>query len=143
MIELLIEGMTENRGGKETYIINIFKYLDKNKYHLTFVSYNEKIAYESILIKEGAEIVRIPPRYLGLYRHRKALMKLFQKKHFDILWSHKTTLSACELLSIAEKNDVSVRIIHSHCSSNMGGRFTYLMHNINKKRIFNIVADID
>lgn len=138
MIELLIEGMTENKGGKETYIINIFNFLDKTKYHVTFVSYNKEIAYEIYLKNNGATIVKIPPRHDGLYQHRKALDNLFSKQYFDIVWAHKTTLSACEILSISKKNGVPVRIIHSHSSANMGGKFTYVMHNINRKCIFRI-----
>lgn len=49
MIKVLIEGMTENKGGKETYILNVCKHLDKLRYDITFVSYNNKIAYEEII----------------------------------------------------------------------------------------------
>lgn len=48
MIKVLIEGMTENKGGKETYILNVCKHLDKLRYDITFVSYNNKIAYDVV-----------------------------------------------------------------------------------------------
>ena len=46
MIKILVEGMTEGKGGKETYIINIFRAFDKSKFLFSFISYNEKIAYQ-------------------------------------------------------------------------------------------------
>lgn len=141
MINLLIEGMTGNKGGMETYILNIFHHLDKSKFNMTFAVYEEVIAYEETLKKCGAEIIHLPSRYAGLIEHRRALDKLFKTRHFDVVWAHKTTLSACEILSIAKKNCVPVRMVHSHSSSNMGGKFTYLMHSINKRLIFNMANE--
>lgn len=136
MIEVLVEGMTNNKGGKETYLVNVFMVLDKSKYNVTFIAYDEKIAYENILKEKGAKILHLPPRYKGLKKHRMALNKVFEDKKYDVVWAHKTTLSACEILSIAKKNDVALRIVHSHSSSNMGSKFTFIMHSINRKLIF-------
>lgn len=135
MINILIEGMTNNRGGKETYIVNVYNALDKDKYHFTFIAYDEKIAYEDYLMETGAEIIHLPPRNEGLFRHKREIRNLLSQKHFDVVWSHKTTLSACELLAAAKKHGVPVRIVHSHSSANMGGKFTYVMHSINKMLI--------
>ena len=132
MIKILIEGMTNNRGGKETYIINMYNAMDKDKYQFTFIAYDEKIAYEDYLLETGAEIIHLPPRHAGLIAHKSQLDKLLTKIHFDVVWSHKTTLSACELLVSAKKHGVPVRIVHSHSSANMGGKFTYIMHHMNK-----------
>ena len=132
MIEILIEGMTENPGGKEAYIVNLYKTFDRTRFHFTFISYNDEIAYERFLRESGAEIVRLPPRYDGLFRYRKALDELFRRKKFDVLWAHKTTLSSCEVLEIARRRGVPLRIVHSHSSSNMGGRLTFILHSVNK-----------
>ena len=50
MINILIEGMTDNKGGKETYIMNLFRHLDKKKYSIAFVSYDDHIAYDYFLL---------------------------------------------------------------------------------------------
>lgn len=141
MINLLIEGMTNNVGGKETYIVNLFNFLDRTKYNITFVAYDKEIAYEKMLYKCGAEIVYLPPRHIGFIKHCNALNRLFKTKQFDVVWSHKTTLCACELLFVAKKYNVPVRMVHSHSSSNMGGKLTLLMHIINKKFIFSIANE--
>lgn len=132
MIEVLIEGMTNNKGGKETYIINVFKMIDKSKFNFTFIAYDDEIAYEDYIRETGAEVVHLPSRDKGLFQFRKALDDLFNKRHFDVVWAHKTTLSSCEFLEIAKKHKVKLRIVHSHSSSNMGGRLTFILHSINK-----------
>lgn len=135
MINIVFEGMTENTGGKETYIINTFRELDKNKYKFFFISYNDEIAYEKELIDNGAKIIHITPRNKNPFLFLKDLYCFFSENKIDVLWAHKTTLSSCEILSVAKKHKVPVRMIHSHCSENMGGHFTKVMHDINKKMI--------
>lgn len=132
---ILIEGMTEGVGGKETYIINTFRAMDKAKYRFIFVSYNIKIAYEEELIKSGAVIVHVTPRSKNPLVFWKELNQIFKKYNIDVVWAHKTTLSSCEIFKAANKFNVPIIIIHSHCSENMGGRFTQIMHDYNKRRI--------
>lgn len=132
MIKILIEGMTEGKGGKEAYIINIFRAFNKNRYAFTFVAYDEKIAYQEELEVSGAEIINIPSRKNGVLKYRRALREEFQRKKYDVVWANKTTLSSCEIFDIAKKSGVPLRIVHSHSSANMGGKFTFVMHCINK-----------
>lgn len=134
MKQILVEGMTGNKGGKETFIINVYqKLLESKEYAFTFIAYDETIAYEDYLTSTGAAVVHLPPRNEGLLRHLAAMVGLFKKKHFDVVWSHKTTLSACELLFISKLFGVKKRIVHSHSSANMGGRFTFIMHLLNRR----------
>lgn len=137
MINILFEGMTENRGGKEAYIMNMFRAFDKTRYAFSFIACDKVIAYEEEIFAAGARILWVPPRCDGLLAYRKALHQLFKKNHFDVLWANKTSLSSCEILEIAKKHGVPVRIVHSHCSSNMGGKLTWILHQINKRLVGN------
>ena len=133
MKKVLIEGMTENKGGKETFIINIYKKLiPTNQYEFYFIAYDKQIAYEDYLKQTGASVIHVPPRNKGLIKYMLVLDSLLRHEKYDVVWAHKTTLSACELLFLSKLRGVRKRIVHSHSSSNMGGRFTYLMHSINK-----------
>lgn len=135
MINILVEGMTSNKGGKESYIINAYKTFDKTRFNFTFIAYDDEVAYEDYLVETGAVVLHLPSRNQGLLKFRKSLRHLFETKKYDVLWSHKTTLSSCEALEIANEYKVPLRIIHSHSSSNMGGKLTYILHQINKRRI--------
>ena len=140
-MNILIEGLSDGTGGKETYILNVFNLLMNEKYSLSFLAYDNTIAYEDYLLDHGAEIIRVPPRNKGVIAHISALDRVFRSKKFDVFWSHKTTLSSCEALASAKRAKVPIRIVHSHCSQNMGGRFTAAMHYLNKQRIGGLATD--
>ena len=135
MINILVEGMTCGKGGKEAYIINLFRAFDKENFSFTFIAYDKEIAYQEELMNNGAQIVWIPPRDSNLFIFRRELDTLLQREHFDVIWAHKTTLSSCEILEKAKKYNVPIRIVHSHSSANMGGKLTFLLHVINKQFI--------
>ena len=135
MKTIVIEGMTEGIGGKETYIINTFRAMDKKKYRFIFISYNDQIAYEQELVDNSAIIAHVTPRNKNPLVFWTDLDQLFANNRIDVVWAHKTTLSSCEILMLAAKHGVPVRMIHSHSSENMGGRFTRIMHDFNKKRL--------
>ena len=132
MINVLVEGMTEGKGGKEAFIMNTFRAFPKDKYHFSFICYDETIAYQEELDKAGTNIIHVPGRNKGIVNFRKSLDCLFKENHYDIVWANKTTLSSCEILQLAKKNGVPLRIVHSHSSSNMGGKLTFILHHINK-----------
>ena len=106
MINIAFEGMTNNTGGKETYIINVFNALDKKMYKCFFIAYDEEIAYEQYLKDNGAIVVHVTSRNKNLFSFKKELNIFFSSNHIDALWAHKTTLSSCEILSIAKKHNV-------------------------------------
>ena len=139
---VLIEGMTDNYGGKESYIMSIYRIIDKNKYLFDFIAYDDHIAYENEILKSGSQIIHVRPRHKGLFQYKKDLKAVIKRKSYDVVWSHKTTLSSCELLEIAKSEGVPVRVVHSHSSSNMGGKFTYIMHSINKRRVPRIATHL-
>ena len=136
MIKILIEGVTDNKGGKESYILNMFRAFDKSRFAFTFVAYDRDMVYREELLEAGAQVVDLPPRHAGLSAYRKALRQTLDEGGYDVVWAHKTTLSSCEILELAAKCKVPVRIVHSHSSSNMGGSFTLMMHRLNQRRIF-------
>lgn len=125
--------MTENKGGKETFVINHYKkMLPTKQYEFTFIAYDDEMAYEDYLVETGATVVHLPPRNKGLLQYISALNSLLLRNEYDVVWAHETSLSKCELLVLAKLHKVPKRLIHSHSSSNMGGRFTYVMHSLNK-----------
>ena len=66
---VLIEGMTDNYGGKESYIMSIYRIIDKNKYLFDFIAYDDHIAYENeILTTQDLEtIASLDDYYQGEY----------------------------------------------------------------------------
>ena len=62
MKKILIVGMTEGYGGIETFVMNVFRTLDKKEYQIDFEKSQDKIAYEDEIKKLGGTIYRITAR---------------------------------------------------------------------------------
>lgn len=140
-INIAFEGMTSNKGGTETFIINVYNKLDKSRFKSYFIAYEEKIAYEEYLRESGAVVVHLTSRYESPVGFCSALRQFFKGYRVDIIWAHKTTLSSCESLMIAKLYHVPVRIIHGHSSDNMGNSLTALLHSMNRVYIRHLTTE--
>lgn len=137
-MHLLMAGMTNGKGGKETYMIGMTRELVKLGNTVDFLTVDDPMAYQDEMSALGCGIYHIPKRNEHPIGHRKAITCLLNSKSYDVIWSHKTTLSSIDDLEIAKSAGVPIRIVHSHCTENMGGKFTAIMHAVNRMRIGNI-----
>ena len=59
MIRILQIGMTDNLGGIETFLINYYRDIDKNKIQFDFINiYNNKLCFENEIINMGEKFLR-------------------------------------------------------------------------------------
>ena len=135
MKKILIVGMTEGYGGIETFIMNIFRTLDKDKFQIDFEKNQECIAYEDEVTEKGANIFYVVPRGRKIFQHYKTIKKIFKENKYDVVWVHLCSLSSIGELVLAKRAGVPMRIIHAHNSNNMGGRLMGIMHKFNRLRI--------
>lgn len=131
MKKILIDGMTDNLGGMETFIRLIYEAL-KTEWKIDFITVNAKIPYEEEFLDNGSVIHRITPRYASISKYKKDIHKVFAENKYDVLWFNKTTLSSIDCLKEAKKNGVKKVICHSHQSKNMGTWFTQGMHILHR-----------
>lgn len=139
-MRVLMSGMSSGKGGKETYIVGMTRELVKLGDRVDFLTVDDPMAYEDEMTSLGCEIHHIPRRSEHPVGHRRAISRVLGSSQFDVIWSHKTTLSSIDDLEIAKSAGVPVRIVHSHCTENMGGKLTALMHAINRRRIHRIAT---
>lgn len=91
MKRILVYGMTDNLGGIETYVMNLFRSLDKNKVVFDFVTDFETMAYSEETSAMGSRIYHIPAKSKGVFKHWKAFAKVlkehpeYKKVYFNIL----------------------------------------------------------
>lgn len=130
---ILIDGMTGNTGGMETFIMNLVRNMDKTRWAFEFVVTDQPVAYENELETIG-DIHRITPRSQSPKKNKKEIQELFRRKKYDGLWFNKTTLSNIEMLKAAKKYKIPVRICHSHAAANLGSSLTLLLHKLNRKK---------
>ncbi|MFG6496244.1 glycosyltransferase family 1 protein [Fictibacillus sp. UD] len=136
MIKVLhcVNGM--NRGGLETFIMNVYRNIDRSKIQFDFLVHTDKKCdFDDEIIALGGKIIKIPTRKYGFLANRKVLEEFFNEyKDYKIIHQHLSSLSYIVPLKTAKRHSVPVRIVHSH-STREGGSF---LHNFIHKwnRVF-------
>lgn len=144
-MKILVEGISQNIGGIETFILNYaraIKTIDPS-IQFDFLVYYPTIPIEKQISELGGKIYKVPRPYH--YGNRSAVKKIFKNNKYDIVWSNKVDLYHVEVLDAAKKAGVKKIILHSHNSSNMWQGIKGIRHQIlhcyNKKRVSEIASD--
>ncbi len=119
-----IVGMTENRGGIEAVIMNIYKNIDRTKTQFDFLLPYDMgtMAYEDEVLHMGGRIFRIiVPQKESFIKSRKCFIDYF-KENPEVKAIHLNCNFPYALpLVMAKKAKVLIRIIHAHNSSMLFG----------------------
>lgn len=105
-------------GGSESMIMNYYRNMNHNKVQFDFLVHREKKGvFEDEIESLGGKIYRMPPISPKNYFIYIKKLDAFFKEHteYKIVHSHLNALSIF-VLGIAKKNNVPVRIAHSHTS---------------------------
>lgn len=115
MIRVLHVVTHMNRGGLETMIMNYYRNIDRTKVQFDFLVHRDyKCDYDDEIEQLGGKIYRLPILNPFSYNYRKELNDFFkQHKEYKIVHVHQDCLSSI-ILKAAYKNNVKVRIAHSH-----------------------------
>lgn len=108
-------------GGIENLIMNIYRNIDRNKIQFDFlVHYKERFIFDREIELLGGKIYRLSFREdKNICKYIKDLDNFFREhKEYKIVHAHMASLSYI-YLGIAKKNNVPIRIIHSHGASHL------------------------
>lgn len=106
------------RGGLETMIMNYYRHIDRSKVQFDFLVHRDFEAdYDKEILDLGGKIYRISRLNPFSFKYRKELNDFF-KNHteYEIVHVHQDCMSSIAL-KIAMKNNVPIRVAHSHSSS--------------------------
>lgn len=137
----IVAGM--NRGGIETFIMNIYRKIDIKKVQFDFLVHtNEECAYDQEIKDLGGKIYSVPSRKKGLIKNYKALNTFFKNhSEYKIIHHHLSSLTYVAPLKIASKYNVPVRIVHSH-NTKQGGHWLHkYIHKINQLFVKSFATD--
>lgn len=130
-----------NRGGLETFAMNMYRTINREQiqfdFLLTQVSGGD---YEAEALSLGANIYHLPPRNQGYNVYCKALDQFFREHHdYIAIHEHISSLTSIDPAYYAKKYGIPVRIFHSHSSSIQKSlRFHWLhilLHYLNKPKV--------
>lgn len=122
------------RNGTETFIMNLFKAIDRNRFHFDFLIFTEETeGYYEEAKALGAKIYRLPPRSKGPLKYLKALDSFFANhaREYDCVHLHGNSLSSIAPIHYAKRYGIPTRVFHVH-STSCEGLHNRILHNINK-----------
>lgn len=124
-----------NRGGMETFIMNVYRSINREEIQFDFLISRPGDDYEEEAKELGATVYYSGSRrrdgVIGYCRN----LDFFFKEHaweYIAVHYHESTLTAMEPLFYAKKYGIKNRILHSHSSSVSGSKLHYVTHTINK-----------
>lgn len=109
----VIGGM--NRGGAETFLMNVLRSIDRNKFEFIFLCYGDKkFDYEDEITHFGGRIVRTPDvKDVGILANIQNLRRIIAEYNIDVVHAHTYYNSLFSLIA-ATLSGVRLRIVHSH-----------------------------
>ena len=116
---VLIGGLTSETGGMESYILNLYRHIDRSRLQFDFVNHlsGEKIAFEDEIKRLGGRVFAVPMLRNGVKEHYEALDRLFKENRYEaVYYQANRKLKNADLLQCAKKYGVPKRILHSHNS---------------------------
>ena len=103
-----------NRGGAETWLMNVLRSIDRDRFHMDFLVHTQEAgAYDSEIRALGSEVIPcLDPSRPWTYARRFG-RTLQNRATYDVVHSHVHHYSGF-VLRLAQRQGVRVRIAHSH-----------------------------
>ena len=114
-IKILYEGLSENLGGIETFIYNLYKNIDNEKFEISFlIDKGLKIPYQEEYENNGCKFYRIENRKNNYIKYLNELKNVYKNGYFDIIHINIMSYSLFERITYACKYSKANIIVHSH-----------------------------
>lgn len=127
MKNIIVYGLTDRRGGIESFFLNYDKYLENLKLDFIKITPN-KLSYEKEL--GNSNIYYVPMRRDNASLRRSKIKAIFKQKNYDALWFNSNDLASVDIIKEAKKAGIKC-IGHAHNSRTDKLNRT-IRHDINK-----------
>lgn len=106
---------TMNMGGQETFIMNLFRNIDRDKFEFDFAIHDKETNYYEKEIRElGGNIIRLTPISKSPFRHYLELSKVLKSNHYHVVHRHGNSGIILVDIITSYFGKIPVRIAHSH-----------------------------
>ena len=129
---ILYVGMSDNIGGIETYLINIYRHIDKERFDIRFMVFCEKPCFYDEI---ADNLVVITPREKNYFRYLREIKQHYQNHKYDYIHFHLMSFSLFEPIIYAQKYTDARLILHSHISNSVMAPLTKMIHTIGERQI--------
>ena len=108
-----------DRGGQETFIMNLYRNIDRNQIQFDFVVHtSQKCDFDDEIISLGGKIYSISPLSKSFLKHCKELYKIIKENKYDTIHRHTASSIVFVDLFVAKMAGAHNRICHSHNTQN-------------------------
>lgn len=133
--------MTSNYGGIESFIMNVYRNIDRDKFQFDFINMEtggKEIAYSDEIKSLGGKIYKIPGRRENFRENRNQLKQILQENNYDYVHNNVLTWSYSDGITLPLKYSSSKVIVHSHNSYMNPELYVRRILNFFNKRFNNI-----
>lgn len=130
-----------HRGGMETFIMNLYRKIDREKIQFDFAVHGDCAGdFEEEIRSLGGAIYFFPHMRKNPLKYRKAWRSFWKSNKDRYIAFHMHTNSLANVIALQEAAnvDIPVRIIHSHSSMSNKGKLQCLndyLHRLHQKKL--------
>lgn len=127
---------TLKKNGTETFIMNVFRNIDRSRLMFDFLTFNnDKDGFYDEIIFYGSQVFSLPPRKASFIRYHKAIDSFFatHKNEYEAIHIHGMSHTSIAPAYYAAKHGFKNIIGHIHGSS-CQGIHNRMLHSINRIR---------
>lgn len=118
MKKMLIITNPMDQGGAETFLMKIYRALDKTRYQFDFYVMGEKGFYDDEIISLGGRITYAPMKTEGFFKYKKHLKSFFKTNRYDYVYRALSNSLASLDLHYAKKYGNPKRLIARSANAN-------------------------
>lgn len=134
-----------NAGGAETFLMKLYRAIDREKYQMDFcVNVFEKNYYEDEICSLGGRFFRIPSRATNFREHNNQLSNILKKNKYEYVMAVSSSSTCFYDMKLAKDEGAKRTIVRSSNSANdtsLKGRIThYFFQQMYQKYVDVLVA---
>ncbi len=133
---LYVHGGLLGRGGTEAVMLNYFRNMDRSRVTVDFLLHGfGEGSYDQEILDAGSRIFHVVPKGENYQENADQIRRILTENRYDVVHSHMDCGNA-QVLKIAKKCGVPIRISHSHNTGvQTGNPLKKLYNNMEKRKI--------
>ncbi|MCM1234205.1 MAG: glycosyltransferase [Ruminococcus flavefaciens] len=128
----------EGVGGIETFLLNVYRNIDRSKLQFDFVSSKADVAIEEQINDLGGKVFKI--KYGNGFSYYHQLVNLIKSKGYKVVHIHKNSAANIIPFLACKRAGVKTVIAHAHSISPSRGKITKVLHYLNRP-ILNTISN--
>ena len=125
----ITDGM--NIGGQETFIMNVYRNIDRRKFQFDFIEFSdERCFFDDEIERYGGKIFRVPHKRKAFIKNFNMIASIVRKNKYDIVHRHYSQATMAVELMAAKMGGAKKLIAHSHSNLGDHDRLHYLFRPI-------------